>query len=166
MESSLPLADPYKVTVAQWRSRVAPRSSPPSSPTHDLSSIDVTPPTLHSSSGNSLPDSPVDAPATISARPSLKRCRSLAVLVPLATSVPGALSPIHADLLPPCKRIRDAADIDTDTAAAEAAETKEVDVGVEVGIGSDREDKAEEGDRGTVEIEFDKVSDIKSAKRE
>nr|GEU75719.1 reverse transcriptase domain-containing protein [Tanacetum cinerariifolium] len=34
--SERPLShDPYEVTVAQWRSQVATRSSPPSSPTHD-----------------------------------------------------------------------------------------------------------------------------------
>ncbi|GJV23066.1 hypothetical protein Tco_1375761 [Tanacetum coccineum] len=76
------------------------------------------------SSGHSLPDSSVDAPATIFARPSRKRCRSPFVSVLLATPIPGALSPvpdnavllatpipgalslIHADLLPPRKRIR------------------------------------------------------------
>ncbi|GJW27717.1 hypothetical protein Tco_0044592, partial [Tanacetum coccineum] len=164
-----PSQDPYKVTVARWRSRVAARSSLPSLPTHYLSPSDVTPPTLRqilprtsritsstscshfaseeessrghlasrypphhslsyhfssddtssdslsdssldyssdSSSGHSLPDSSIDAPATIFAGPSRKRCRSLTVSVPLATLVPGALSPAHADLLPPRKRIR------------------------------------------------------------
>nr|GEX17963.1 hypothetical protein [Tanacetum cinerariifolium] len=38
-----PSQDPYEVTVARWRSRVAARSSPPSSPTHD--SPPITPPT-------------------------------------------------------------------------------------------------------------------------
>ncbi|GJY94253.1 putative reverse transcriptase domain-containing protein [Tanacetum coccineum] len=205
-----PSQDPYKVTVARWRSRVAARSSPPSSPTHYLSPTDVTPPTLRrilpappglprrpsvlvlpvralpsgrlasryppdhsssdhfssddslsdsssdsssdyssdSSSGHSLPDSSVDIPAIISARPSRKRYRSPAVSVPLATLVPGALSPVRVDLLSPHKRIRGAvsasnyddstkesyeaytepdidsnvqADIDADTTAAEAA---------------------------------------------
>nr|GEZ27193.1 hypothetical protein [Tanacetum cinerariifolium] len=36
-----PSYDPYEVTVARWRGRVAARSSPPSSPTHD------SPPNLH-----------------------------------------------------------------------------------------------------------------------
>nr|GEX91076.1 reverse transcriptase domain-containing protein [Tanacetum cinerariifolium] len=126
-----------------------------------------------SSSGHSLPDSSVDATATIFARPSRKRCRSPIVLVPLATPVPRALSPIRADLLPPCKRIRGVvtasdyddstkesyeaymepdidsdvqADIDADTAAAKAAVARKVDVGVEVGLGSDGEVKAESGD--------------------
>ncbi|GKG39148.1 hypothetical protein Tco_0463293, partial [Tanacetum coccineum] len=38
--------------------------------------------------------------------PSRKRCRSPATLVPSTTPTPGALSPVRADLLPPCKRIR------------------------------------------------------------
>ncbi|GKC66328.1 hypothetical protein Tco_1098926, partial [Tanacetum coccineum] len=38
--------DPYEITAARWRIRVAARSSPPSSPTHDLSPPDVTPPTI------------------------------------------------------------------------------------------------------------------------
>ncbi|GKB77199.1 hypothetical protein Tco_0944094, partial [Tanacetum coccineum] len=31
-----PSQDPYEVTVARWRSKVASRASLPSSPTHDL----------------------------------------------------------------------------------------------------------------------------------
>ncbi|GJZ50027.1 hypothetical protein Tco_0604217, partial [Tanacetum coccineum] len=189
-----PSHDPYEVIVAQWRSRVAARSSPAASPTHDSSHTEVTPPTLRqilpapsrlprrpailvllgqpipfgrpyrtqpngvckmlttrkrvralpsgclasrypldhsssdyfssddsssdfssdsssdyssdSSSGHSLPDSSVDTPATIFAGLSHKRFRSPAVSVPLATPVPGALSPVRTDLLPTRKRIR------------------------------------------------------------
>nr|GFA52959.1 putative reverse transcriptase domain-containing protein [Tanacetum cinerariifolium] len=61
-----------------------------------------------SSSGHSLLDSSIDASAVISARPFCKRCRSPAVLVPLATPVPGAFSHVRVDLLPPHKRIRGA----------------------------------------------------------
>ncbi|GJW23646.1 hypothetical protein Tco_0034268 [Tanacetum coccineum] len=242
-----PLQDPYEVTIAQWRSRVAARSSPPSSSTHDSSPTDVTPPTLchilptppslpcqsavlvlpsqlipfgrpyrnqpnrvrkmligrkrvralpsgrlvsryppdHSSSdhfssddsssdsssdyssnsslGHSLPDSSIDATATIFVGPSRKRCRSPTVSVPLATPISGALSPICFDLLPPRKRIRDVqADIDADTVDVEAATARESDVRVEVGIGSDREDRAKEEaefeDRGTIEIGVDRVT--------
>nr|GEX52333.1 UBN2 domain-containing protein [Tanacetum cinerariifolium] len=108
------------------------------------------------------------------AGPSRKKRRSHVVLVPLATPVLGALSPVHADLLPPRKKITDVvttsdyddsaeeiyeaytepnidsdvqADINGDTAAAEASETaaaREADVGVEVGIRSDGEDQTEE----------------------
>nr|GEX95825.1 hypothetical protein [Tanacetum cinerariifolium] len=117
-----------------------------------------------SSSGHSLPGSFVDAPG------SHKRCRSPVVLVSLATPVPGALSPIHANLLPPCKRIRGVVDIDVDTAATKAAAARYVDVGVEASIGNDGEDKAKEeaksGDRGTIEIEVNRVLDIESAQIE
>nr|GFB48235.1 hypothetical protein [Tanacetum cinerariifolium] len=126
---------------------------------------------LDSSSCHSLPDSFVDALASISACPSCKRCRSHAVLAPLATPIPGAFSPVHADLLPPRKRIRGAfttsdcdgstkesyeaytkpdidsdveADINADTAVAEATAVREADFRVEVRIGSDREDEVEE----------------------
>ncbi|GKE77514.1 hypothetical protein Tco_1543634, partial [Tanacetum coccineum] len=120
-----------------------------------------------SSSGHSLPDSSIDAPATIFAGPSRKRCRSLTVSVPLATLVPGALSPACADLLPLRKRTKD---IDVDTAAAEATATKEADIGVEFGIRSygeeEAEEEAESRDRGTIEIGVDMVSDIESARRE
>nr|GFC95729.1 hypothetical protein [Tanacetum cinerariifolium] len=98
-----PSHDPYEVIVAQWMSRVAVRLSPPSSPTHDL------PPTVrHSLPDSSFlsEDSSFDMPATISTKPSRKMCRSHITLVPLATPTPGALSLVHANLLPPCKRIR------------------------------------------------------------
>ncbi|GJS65369.1 hypothetical protein Tco_0679933, partial [Tanacetum coccineum] len=256
------LHDLYEVNVARWRSRVAACSSPPSSPTHDLTPTSVTPPTLrqpiplgrpyhtqpngvrkmltvrkkvrvlpsgrlasryargHSSSYHflsdytssdsssnsssdysldysschSLPDSSVDAPATISAGPFRKRCRSPIVSVLLATPVPGSLSPVCVDLLLPRKRIRgvvtasdyddstkesyeaymepdidsDAqANIDVDIAATKAAAAREAYVGIEVSIGSDGEDEAEEAaesrDRGTIEIGVDRVSDIESA---
>ncbi|GKB94334.1 hypothetical protein Tco_0980471 [Tanacetum coccineum] len=115
--------DPYEVTATRWRSRVAARSSPPSSPTHDL------PPTLRQilpalprlpyrpavlvlpghliPVGHSISDSHCDSPTTISARPSRKRRRSPTTSVPVALPVPGALSLVRADLLSPDKRVRD-----------------------------------------------------------
>ncbi|GJX82196.1 hypothetical protein Tco_0331677 [Tanacetum coccineum] len=157
-----PSLDLYEVTVARWRSRVAALSSPPSSPTHDL------PPIVRHSlpdSSFSSEDSSFDTRATISARPSRKRCRSPVASVPLATPTLGDLSHMRADLLPP--------HIDADTTAVETAAALEVgivieaDVGVEVGIGIEREDEVEEevesGDRGTIEIGVDRVSDIESA---
>nr|GEU78172.1 reverse transcriptase domain-containing protein [Tanacetum cinerariifolium] len=59
-----------------------------------------------SSSGHSLPDSSFYTPATISVRPSHKRCRSPTALVPLATPTLGALAPARADLLSHRKRFR------------------------------------------------------------
>ncbi|GJW12812.1 hypothetical protein Tco_1578639, partial [Tanacetum coccineum] len=88
-------------------------------------------------------------------------------------SIGRALSPVRADLLSPRKRIRD---IDADTAVAETTTALEVgigieaNVGVEVGIGIEREDEVEEeaesGDRGTIDIKVDRVSDIEGAQRD
>ncbi|GJV42005.1 putative reverse transcriptase domain-containing protein [Tanacetum coccineum] len=122
-----------------------------------------------SSSGHSIPDSSFspkdssfDAPATISARPSHKRCRFPAASVLLATLVPGALSPVRADLLLPRRRIREVitisdyddstegsyeayigpdidsdvqANIDADTAAVETAAALEVGIKIEADVG-------------------------------
>nr|GEV99708.1 hypothetical protein [Tanacetum cinerariifolium] len=179
--------DLYEVTIAQWRSQVASRSSPPSSPTDmtlPIRQILPAPPSLphrpavlvlpgqpipigqpyraqpnevrkmlkvrkrvrglpvgrlasryppnHSSSDHflsddsssdspsnslsgyssdtssrhSIPDSPFGTSVAISARPSRKRCRSSNTSVPIVTLVSGALSAVHAELLPPHKRIR------------------------------------------------------------
>ncbi|GKG56044.1 hypothetical protein Tco_0577119, partial [Tanacetum coccineum] len=51
------------------------------------------------------------------------------------------------------------ADINNDIAAAEASTAREADIGVEVGISSDREDETELEDRGTIEIEVDRVTE-------
>ncbi|GJX31125.1 hypothetical protein Tco_0240980 [Tanacetum coccineum] len=115
--------------------------------------------------GHSLPDSSFDAPATNSEGPSLKRCRFPVASVPLATPVPGALSLVFVDLLPPHI---DADNTDTETTAAlEVGIRIEADVEVEVGIEIEREDEVEEeaesGDRGTIEIGVDRVSDIEIA---
>ncbi|GKD52424.1 putative reverse transcriptase domain-containing protein, partial [Tanacetum coccineum] len=59
------------------------------------------------SSSETSSDSSCDSPTTISARPSRKRRRPPTTSVPAASPVPGALSPVRADLLSPCKRIRD-----------------------------------------------------------
>ncbi|GJU12304.1 putative reverse transcriptase domain-containing protein [Tanacetum coccineum] len=126
---------------------------------------------LDSSSGHSLPDSlfssedfAFDTPATIYAGPSRKRCMSLATSVPLATPIPGALSLVHADKLPPRKRIRDigASIMVVETAAAlEVGIGIEANVGVKVGIGMEREDEVkkevESRDRGTIEIGIDRI---------
>ncbi|GJZ13065.1 putative reverse transcriptase domain-containing protein [Tanacetum coccineum] len=61
----------------------------------------------HSFSGHPIPDSPCDSLTAIFARPSHKIRRSPTTSVPVASPVPGALSPVRADLLPPCKRIKD-----------------------------------------------------------
>nr|GEU37596.1 reverse transcriptase domain-containing protein [Tanacetum cinerariifolium] len=208
-----PSQDPYEVTVARRRrSRVAARSSPPPSPT--LRQILPAPPGSprqpvvlvlprqpipfrrpyrylpdHSSSDHfSSDDSSLHSSFDSSSGYSLDSSS-----VPLATRVPGTLSPVRTDLLLPRKRIKGAvttsdyddstkesdeaytepdidsyvqADIDANTAAVEAAAAWEADVRVEVGIGSDREDEAEFGDRCTIKIGVDRVLDIESAQRE
>ncbi|GKE06087.1 hypothetical protein Tco_1398105, partial [Tanacetum coccineum] len=139
------------------------------------------------SSGRSTPHFSFDTPFSF-VGPSRKRRESPVVSVPLATPIPRALSPILAEMLPPHKRIRGAvttsdyddcaeesyeactepdidsdvqANINGDIVAAKAAAAREADVGVEVGIGSDGEDEAEEDaeskDRGTIEIGVDRV---------
>ncbi|GJS52285.1 hypothetical protein Tco_0625647 [Tanacetum coccineum] len=109
------------------------------------------------SSGHYVPDYSFDTPAVSFASPSFKRRRPLIISAPLALPIPGALSLVHADLLPPRKRIRGSANIDADIAAAEAVAASEADVGVEVSIGSNGEDEAEEEDRGTIEIGVDRI---------
>nr|GEV92352.1 RNA-directed DNA polymerase, eukaryota [Tanacetum cinerariifolium] len=210
-----PLYDPYEVTVARWRGRVAARSSPPSSPTHDsppnLRQILPAPPGLprrpvilvlsgqsipvgrpyhtqpngsHSSSDNFLPD---DFSSDTSSDSSLGYS-AYTSSVTLATPVPGALSPVRADLLPPYKRIRGSvsatdykvsseesyepytepdidfdvqADIDACITADDATAARETDVRVEVGIETDDEVKEEavSSARGTIEIGMDRVID-------
>ncbi|GJY72180.1 hypothetical protein Tco_0475883, partial [Tanacetum coccineum] len=149
--------------------RVAASSSPPSSPTHDFppavcqlvlapSDVPRRPAILvipdsssDYSSGHSFQDSsflsedsPFDAPTTISVGPSRKRCRSPAALVPLATTALGALSPVRADLLPPCKRIRGsviASDYDDSTEGSyEAYTDPDIDFDVQVDIDVDTAD--------------------------
>nr|GEU90800.1 hypothetical protein [Tanacetum cinerariifolium] len=61
----------------------------------------------NSSSVHSTSYFPCDSLTTISAGPSRKRRRSPTTSVHAASSIPRALSPIHADLLPPRKRIKD-----------------------------------------------------------
>nr|GEY85093.1 hypothetical protein [Tanacetum cinerariifolium] len=145
---------------------VAARSSPPSSPTRDLSPTDVTPPTLR----HILP-----------APPELPRQTAVIVLpsqtIPLGrpyrTQPNRTIShqiPHHSILYQIILQILHQANIDVDTAAAEAAAVRESDGGVEVGFGSDREDdakeEAESRDKGTIEIRVDRVLDIENAQRE
>ncbi|GJX43722.1 hypothetical protein Tco_0260398 [Tanacetum coccineum] len=130
----------------------------------------------NTSSGRSIPDYSFDSPAASFAGLSRKRHRSLTVSTPLASPIPRAFYPVHADLLPPCKRIRGSvsmtaqddsteesyeayiepdidsdiqADIDADIAAAEAAAAWEVDVRVEIDARFDREDEDDEEDESS-----------------
>ncbi|GJS92089.1 hypothetical protein Tco_0774725, partial [Tanacetum coccineum] len=103
---------------------------------------------------------------------SRKRCRSPTTSVPAALPVPGALSPVCTDLLPPRKRIRDSdfmnyfevsleegfvpyvpreTDIDTCIAFADDIAARGTDVIVEIGTAT--EDESDSSARGTIEIE-------------
>ncbi|GJQ89294.1 hypothetical protein Tco_0000433 [Tanacetum coccineum] len=233
-----PSQDPYEVTIAWWRSRVAARSSPPSLPirqilptlprlprrpailvlpgkrvgplsthrlalryladysssnnfTSDESSRDSLSDTLsetssdsysdtssnsplrHSSAGHSTSDSPCDSPTTTFAGPSRMRRRSPTTSVLVASPVPGALSPVYADLLPPRKRIRDSnfmtdfepdidpdvhADIDACVAFIDDIAARGTDVRVEVRTTA--EEEAESSARGTIRIGVDRVTHL------
>nr|GEV80739.1 reverse transcriptase domain-containing protein [Tanacetum cinerariifolium] len=123
-----PSQDPYKTVVAQCRSRVVTRSSPPSSPICQILPAPLALPRRPAILG--LPGQPIlvgqpyrtqpngvlkmwtakknslnDSSSAASAGPSRKRCRSSSV--PISSPLSRALSPIHADLSPPPKRIRD-----------------------------------------------------------
>nr|GEU48254.1 hypothetical protein [Tanacetum cinerariifolium] len=123
-----PSLDQYEVTVARRRSRVALHSSLQSSPTHDLPSTIIASPApmmmarkrvhpvpsrisanrrrFHSSSSSPPRKRLTTHSPSLSARPYHKRCRSPTTLVTSATSTPGALVHVRADLLLPRKRIR------------------------------------------------------------
>ncbi|GJZ58579.1 putative reverse transcriptase domain-containing protein [Tanacetum coccineum] len=128
----------------------------------------------HSSSGYAISDSPRDSPTPTSAGPSRKRCRSPTSSISIASSVPRALSPVHADLLPPRKRIRDSdsvmdfeissedgyvpyvhreADIDECFTYDDAIRARETDDRVMVKIVA--EEEVESSARGTVKVEVD-----------
>ncbi|GKF22963.1 hypothetical protein Tco_0075285 [Tanacetum coccineum] len=112
----LPRRPPVLVLPARKRVRALPvgrltsRYPPDHSSSNRFSSDDSSSDySSDSSLGHSLPDSSFDTPTTNSKGPSLKRCRFPATSVSLATPVPGALSLVSVDLLPPCKRIRGSA---------------------------------------------------------
>nr|GEZ02863.1 hypothetical protein [Tanacetum cinerariifolium] len=129
-----PSQDPYEVTVARWRSRVAP--------------IPVGRPYRTQPNGTAT-----------SVRPSHKRCRSPTSLVLVALPVRESLSHVHADLLSPPKRIKDSdsvidfeADIDECFAYIDAIRARGTDVRVVVETATDEE--VESSARGTVEVDL------------
>ncbi|GJX79475.1 putative reverse transcriptase domain-containing protein [Tanacetum coccineum] len=129
-----------------------------------------------------------DSSSESSARPSRKRCRSLAATVTSSILASGALVLSRADLLPPCKRIKDSispedsineeidadvlADIEADIAVEEATASMDVEAGIDAGIGMEvdvgvdvedeveDEDEIESSDRGTIEVGVDVVDGI------
>ncbi|GJY12065.1 putative reverse transcriptase domain-containing protein [Tanacetum coccineum] len=186
----IPVGQPYRTQPSGVRKMLTARKSVGPLPSHrltlryseshslldhfspdDFSSGSSSGYSSDTSSGCYIPDSSFDTPAASCAGPSRKRRRSPTVSVPLATPVPGALSHVRTDILPPRKRIRGyvsatdqddsteesyeayiepdidsnvQADINVDTAAAEAAAAREANNGVEVSIGFEREDEVED----------------------
>nr|GEW68469.1 putative reverse transcriptase domain-containing protein [Tanacetum cinerariifolium] len=118
---------------------------------------------LDSSSRHSLLDhSSPDLPST-SAGPSRKRRRSLMTYVPALPPVSGALSLVHADLIPSPKRVRDSgyladieAEIDECFAYAYALRDRGIDARVVVEA-VDR-DEIKTGMRGPVEVRVERIT--------
>nr|GEV95681.1 hypothetical protein [Tanacetum cinerariifolium] len=100
--------------------------------THSRSSTRVISPRLESSSGYSS-ERPLHS-SLHSARPSRKRCRSLADSVPSSTPVTGSLAPTRADLLPPRKRFRDSYSSETNMEEDTEIDTIETKDGRELDI--------------------------------
>nr|GEV51607.1 putative RNA-directed DNA polymerase, eukaryota, reverse transcriptase zinc-binding domain protein [Tanacetum cinerariifolium] len=90
------------------------------------------PTTSESSSGDSF-ERPLHS-SSHSARPSRKRCRSLANSVPSSAPVMGSLAPTRADILPPRKRFRDSYSHETSMEEDTEIDTTETEDGRELDI--------------------------------
>nr|GEY08043.1 hypothetical protein [Tanacetum cinerariifolium] len=131
-------------------------SSETSSNSHSDTSSDS--PLGHSSSGHSISNYPCDSLTVTFAGPSRKRRRSPTTLVPIASPVPRALSPVRADLLLPRKRIRYSdsvtdfeADIDACFAFTDDIEARGTNARIEVGTTT--EEKVEEDHPDLVRVD-------------
>ncbi|GKE51920.1 hypothetical protein Tco_1487076, partial [Tanacetum coccineum] len=131
---SPPLQDPYKTVVARWRSRVAVRSSPPSSPIRRV--LDhCLPIDLHRDTYQ------IPLHRILLGDILLRICRSPTSSVPTFLPVRGALSLVRSDLSPPAKRIRDSDSVtDVEVSSKDGYEPH---VPREVGLGVDFEDSYE-----------------------
>ncbi|GKB59503.1 hypothetical protein Tco_0915689 [Tanacetum coccineum] len=98
-------------------------------------------PSRHSSLSHSILDFPCDSPTATSTGPSHKRRRSPTSSVHVASLVPGALSPVRANLLSPRKRIRDSDSVTDFEVSFE--EDFVPHVPREIGLGVDVEDSYE-----------------------
>ncbi|GJW11794.1 hypothetical protein Tco_1577621 [Tanacetum coccineum] len=213
-----PSQDPYEVTATRRRSRVAARSLPPSSPTHDspstrqillaLPGLPRRPVVLvlpgvgplpthrlalrysadysssdHFTSDDSSRDSPSDSSSKTSSDShsdtSSDTSSRHSSSVPVASSVPEALSLMRADLLPPRKRIRDSDSV-TDFEVSSEEDyvpqiAREADIDacvtfvddiaargtyVRVEVGTEAKEKAESSARGMIEIGVDRVTHL------
>nr|GFB39518.1 hypothetical protein [Tanacetum cinerariifolium] len=177
---------PHDDMLTRWRSRVALRSSSPTTTTDADSSTPLRfvhpslarnprcskaylrwmsaplstlyPPTTYkSSAGDSFSES--------SAEPSRKRCRSFAATVTLSIHAMRSLVPSHADLLPPCKRFRDSIsledsveeDIDTDVLEDIEANVTDAEVAVDKDV--------EAGVDACIVMEIDVEDEVESSDR-
>ncbi|GKE62637.1 hypothetical protein Tco_1513004, partial [Tanacetum coccineum] len=95
----------------------------------------------HFPSGYALSDSLCDSPTAIYARQSHKRCRSPTALVSVASLIREALSTVHANILPPCMRIKDSNSVTDLEVSLEDGYVPYVPR--EVGLGVDVEDSYE-----------------------
>ncbi|GJS11984.1 putative reverse transcriptase domain-containing protein [Tanacetum coccineum] len=127
----------------------------------------------HSSSGYSISDSPCDSSTAISTGASRKRCRYPTTSVPIASPVRRALFPLRADLLPPCKRIRDSDSVINFEVSSEEVYVPYADIdacivfvddilasvkNVRVEMGTTAEEEADSSARGTIKIGVDRVT--------
>nr|GEW99345.1 reverse transcriptase domain-containing protein [Tanacetum cinerariifolium] len=112
----------------------------------------------HSSSVYLILDSPCDLPTATFVGPSRKRCRSLTSSMPIASAIPGSLSPVRADLLLPRKWFKDfdSADINACIAFVDDVAARGTDVRVKVGTTAVEE--ADPSARGTIKIGVDRVT--------
>ncbi|GJU38594.1 putative reverse transcriptase domain-containing protein [Tanacetum coccineum] len=133
----IPVARPYRT---QPNGRVILHQTTLDDFSSDTSSGSSSSYSSDTSSGHYIPYSSFDTPASSFAGPSRKRHRSPAVLVSLATPVPGALSPddsteeSYEDYTEQDIDSDVQADIDADTVTVEAAAAREADIGVKIGV--------------------------------
>nr|GEW57580.1 hypothetical protein [Tanacetum cinerariifolium] len=180
----IPIGRPYHTQPNVVRKMLTGRKSVGPLPIHRLASRYQSDSSSlrHSSSARSVSKRPSHLS---SAGPSRKRCRSLSDSVSSATPVPGDLSHVRTNLLPPCKKVRSfvsatdceasskesyepytgpnidsdiQADIDASIVAADAIAARETDVRVETE--DEAEEKAESSARGTVKITVDRVTHL------
>nr|GEX40935.1 hypothetical protein [Tanacetum cinerariifolium] len=126
-----------------------------SGPVRLSNSVDLTTPILMDSLsdtssvhslGSDTSDQTHSGPSTrvTSSRPSHKRCRSLTILVQSFTHVSRSITPIHADLLSPCKRFKDSyspEDSIEEHKEIGIADVEAVaDLGIDDGVGAHTED--------------------------
>nr|GEU56901.1 putative reverse transcriptase domain-containing protein [Tanacetum cinerariifolium] len=117
------------------------------------------------SSVSSIPHSSaaiIERPSQSSfAGPSRKRSRSLTTSVPLSSPIPGALSFIRANLLPPCKRIRSSdsmTNLEIDECISYVDALRAGGIDARVVVETVAQEEVETSARGTIEVRDDRVT--------